>query len=293
MFGVPLFLRSRRGITPTAFGTALFSKASLLLADWTARAMRSKAARGGAGHVRLGALQVALPELVPRTLARLRAEQPGSRCWCRRASDVLLAALGRGELDCVLGRMTWQMESGGFRWEVLYDEPVCLVARSGIPWRDAQDDAGMHGARWILPPREARCGRRSSTISSPIACRCRGRHRIGIGDDQRRADARHRHDRRHAADHGALPCGARPARDPALPSRLGLPPVGIAMRCRGVGIAGLCILPIDTPGGGTGTESDGGALAFVVCRHEARSTGRDRTLLIAAVPPRPCTASGH
>lgn len=159
MFGVPLFLRSRRGITPTAFGTALFSKASLLLADLDgARDEIESLARGGAGHVRLGALQVALPELVPRTLARLRAEQPGITMLVQEgASDVLLAALGRGELDCVLGRMTWQMESGGFRWEVLYDEPVCLVARVGHPLARMRKMTPECLARqeWILPPREA------------------------------------------------------------------------------------------------------------------------------------------
>ncbi|NTX43184.1 LysR family transcriptional regulator [Burkholderia cepacia] len=159
MFGVPLFLRSRRGITPTAFGTALFGKASLLLADLDgARDELDSLARGGVGRIRIGALQVALPVLVPQSLARLREEQPGITMMVQEgASDVLLTALAHGELDCVLGRMTRPVASDNFRWEVLYDEPVCVVARRGHPLARKRKITPECLARqaWILPPREA------------------------------------------------------------------------------------------------------------------------------------------
>lgn len=159
MFGVPLFDRSHRGITPTIFGTALFRKASLVLAELDgARDELDSLMSGASARIRVGVLQVVLPVLVPQTLARLRSEHPGITVMLQEgANDVLLTALSRGELDCVVGRLMPNSASTTFTREVLYDEPVCVVARIGHPLAGSTrvTPAALARQEWILPPSDA------------------------------------------------------------------------------------------------------------------------------------------
>lgn len=159
MFGVPLFLRSRQGTIPTDFGSSLLQKASLLLAELDgARDEIESLALGASGRLRIGAQQVALPLLVPQTLAQLRTRLPNVAVLIQEGgNDVLLAALGRGELDCVLGRLVAPIENSNFHPEVLYAEPVVVVARTGHPLTKTRQISPATLARqaWILPPREA------------------------------------------------------------------------------------------------------------------------------------------
>ncbi|MBU6494542.1 MAG: LysR family transcriptional regulator [Burkholderiales bacterium] len=159
MFGVQLFVRSRRGIAPTEVGAALLRKASLLLAELDgARDEIESLTQGLSGRIRVGAQQVVLPLLVPQALAHLRATHPGITIELQEgANDVLYNALGRGEIDCVLGRLIRPAASSQYHWEVLHEEPVCVVARVGHPLAGARRISASVLARqaWILPPREA------------------------------------------------------------------------------------------------------------------------------------------
>lgn len=159
MFGVPLFVRSRQGVTPTQFGSSLLQKATLLLAELdAARDEIESLALGTSGRLRVGAQQVVLPVLVPQALARLRMEYPNIAVLVREGGiDTLLTALERGELDCVLGRLMLSSATGNFRTEVLYDEPVCVVARVGHPLAKVRriTPALMASQSWIVPPRDA------------------------------------------------------------------------------------------------------------------------------------------
>ncbi len=156
MFGVPLFERSRRGISPTTFGVALLRKAELLLADLDSARDEIESLRHGAtGRVRVGVLQVAIPVLLPRAFAHLQALHPRISMLLQEGqNDTILAALARGELDCVLGRMAEDALPAAMRWEVLYQEPVCIAARSGHPLaRYKRITAAMLAEfPWIMPP---------------------------------------------------------------------------------------------------------------------------------------------
>ncbi|WP_373377319.1 LysR substrate-binding domain-containing protein [Cupriavidus nantongensis] len=160
MFGVHLFIRSARGIAPTEFGTALLRKAELLLSDLdSAREEIDSLVQGAAGRIRVGALQVALPALLPRAFAQLRSTYPRISFLLQEgASDVLLTALARGELDCVLGRVAPEIPPTElFSTEILYEEPVCVAARVGHPLADTDSVTPEVLARqeWILPARDA------------------------------------------------------------------------------------------------------------------------------------------
>ncbi|PTN42544.1 LysR family transcriptional regulator, partial [Achromobacter xylosoxidans] len=69
----------------------------------------------------------------------------------------LLAGLARGELDCVLGRLMLDATQPVFRTEVLYEEPICVVARVGHPLAKSTRITAAALARqdWILPPPQA------------------------------------------------------------------------------------------------------------------------------------------
>lgn len=159
MFGVPLFVRSRRGIVPTAFGHALASKTDVLLADLAgARNEIAALAAGARGRIRVGVQPVALPVLVPRAIQRMRGDHPGVTVMLHEgAHDSLLASLARGELDCVLGRLMLGAAQAVFRTEVLYDEPICVVARTGHPLARSSriTPAALARQDWILPPPDA------------------------------------------------------------------------------------------------------------------------------------------
>ncbi|VCU68447.1 HTH-type transcriptional regulator GbpR [Pigmentiphaga humi] len=158
-FGVPLFIRSRRGIAPTPYGTALVQKAGVLLADLEgAREEIAAITRGAKGRVRAGVLQVAQSVLVPRALARMHEENPGVTVMLHEGtSDLLLAGLARGELDCVIGRLMQGSAQTAFRTEVLYEEPIYIVARVGHPLARSTRITAATLARqaWILPPPDA------------------------------------------------------------------------------------------------------------------------------------------
>ena len=159
MFGVPLFVRSHRGVVPTEYGGALLQKAALLLADLdSARDEIESMTRGASGRLRVGLMQVSLPLLLPVAFKRLRTESPRISLRLHEgASGALLAAVARGELDCVVGRIDHDSSVGGIAWERLYEEPVCVAARVGHPLarRQRVTAAMLAQHEWILPTRGA------------------------------------------------------------------------------------------------------------------------------------------
>lgn len=106
-FGTALFERSRRGVTLTECGRALAIRAEYLLND-IARAYEEIAAigKGTLGSLRVGVLPVAESALLPKSLMALHRIAPALRIRIHEGtSPALLAALRRGEIDCMIGRL--------------------------------------------------------------------------------------------------------------------------------------------------------------------------------------------
>ncbi|MCL4799025.1 MAG: LysR family transcriptional regulator [Burkholderiales bacterium] len=158
-FGVTLFERTRRGVAPNACGRTVVERARLMLGVLEGTGEAVAAIAGGAvGSVSVGVYAVAAPVLLPRAVTSLRQRGSLIRVRLEEGSpEVLLSALHRGALDCVVGRVTADERSADLALEPLYDEPITVVCgpdhplarRRRIRWSDTAE------YDWILPPPRA------------------------------------------------------------------------------------------------------------------------------------------
>lgn len=157
-FGVRLIERSGRGIRLTASGTALAQRARAMLNDLSAASEEMTAIeRGIIGKVRVGALPVAEAVIIPATLLRLRSSAPSLSIQIEEGTRaVLMNALRRGEIDCVIGRLD-KAEDRGFQVETLMALPVTVVAsrkhrlarKRSVSWRE------LASYPWLMPQEQA------------------------------------------------------------------------------------------------------------------------------------------
>jgi len=157
--GLPLFERHARGLRPTPHGQALLAharriEAQLVRASTDMRALRD----GGAGRVVIGASGAAASEAAPLAALAIMETMPDIRIGMVEGTmDTLLELMAQGDLDIVIGRtMTNGIDESSIRSEILYVEPIVLVARpnhplferpAGVDWQELQK------YRWIVWPR--------------------------------------------------------------------------------------------------------------------------------------------
>lgn len=155
MLGVELFRRGKAGMRPTLYGETLHRHVNVILAD-TARMEEDifAVSRGARGTVRVGVLPSLAPGLLTRAVALMMEEHPQVRVTVKEgATNELLTALSRNELDLVFARIIDERVAGSFRAEVVYDEPFAIVCRRGHPMtrRSARSYRTLAKARWVLP----------------------------------------------------------------------------------------------------------------------------------------------
>lgn len=126
----------RRGIQGfTVAGELLLAHALRVLEALEASAQAVMPASGARPErLRIGALPSVAPSLLPPALAALRERLPSLQVQVQSgANAALLDALRAGELDLVAGRMSDPQHMAGLTFELLYTEPLALVARPGHP----------------------------------------------------------------------------------------------------------------------------------------------------------------
>ncbi|MCB5364343.1 LysR family transcriptional regulator [Pusillimonas sp. CC-YST705] len=156
--GLPLFERHARGLVPTTHGDVLIAHASRIQAQLDRAAVDMSVLRfGGAGRVVVGASGAAASEAAPRAVLALAQRMPDLRVDLMEGTmDRLLALLAGGDVDIVIGRTASiaEADAANIRSEVLYVEPIDLVARPDHPlfsqpqvgWED------IERYRWIVWP---------------------------------------------------------------------------------------------------------------------------------------------
>jgi DNA-binding transcriptional LysR family regulator len=156
IFRAPLFERGKRGVVPTECGRALIGRAQLVLNDLhSAKDEIAAIASGAIGRVRVGVLPVADTRLLSTTLLALRKTAPALAVQIEDGTrEVMLNALRRGEIDCVIGRLDAGAADGGLHIEKLIESPVAIIVSSShalarkrrLSWTD------LLPYPWILPP---------------------------------------------------------------------------------------------------------------------------------------------
>lgn len=154
--GVALFERSSRGVAPTLYGEIIIRHAKLILSQLRhASEELLSLQEGTTGKIAVGTLLAAAPTLLPRSIALLKKERPNIIISVvEGTNDKLMPMLRVGDLDLVLGRLPEYREREGLTQEVLYYEPVCIVARRDHPLANRTDltMADLADQEWILPP---------------------------------------------------------------------------------------------------------------------------------------------
>ncbi|MEQ8441257.1 MAG: LysR substrate-binding domain-containing protein [Alphaproteobacteria bacterium] len=155
-FDTKLFDRSRRGVVPTDAGSALIMRAKIILHDLTAaKEELSLLSSHPGGIVSVGAFAVATPVLLPLALIEVRSRYQDILVTVQEGSnDSLLPALSRGEIDCVIGRMTETIPDT-LTWQTLYFEPVRVVCgpQNRLLDNPSVSISDVAGHSWIMPHR--------------------------------------------------------------------------------------------------------------------------------------------
>jgi DNA-binding transcriptional LysR family regulator len=133
--GLPLFERHARGLRPTKYGSALIEHARRIEAHLdTARDDMQLMREGGAGQVTIGFAGASSVDTVPMAVLKVREKLPSAHVrLLENKIETLMDALSAGEMDVVVGPSEMTSPDPLVRSEILYAEPIYLVARSGHP----------------------------------------------------------------------------------------------------------------------------------------------------------------
>lgn len=113
LFGTVLFDRGRAGMIPNRVGEALISRANALLNDIDRTSDEIEAiAAGHIGSLRLGVIAFIAPDMITQTLNRLAEENVSLATEIHEGTtQPLVAQLMAKELDCVIGRYSFEHEA--------------------------------------------------------------------------------------------------------------------------------------------------------------------------------------
>ena len=158
LFGAPLFVRSARGMTPTALGELVLARAQTMLADLDHWALDIEAAgRERAAHLHIGVIPFVPGRMLARAIDGTRPRgQRISATLHEDTSDHLLQRLRDHELDCVIGRTSAILDMSGLRHTVLYQQEPRLIAHRRLAARLARKPlrwAELTELDWVLGAR--------------------------------------------------------------------------------------------------------------------------------------------
>lgn len=133
--GTKLVERGRLGAQLTHDGEAFLAHAvNVLKALQTAGSAVGSEQVAESESVQVGALPSVAPDLIPAALHAFRRLRPHARVVIHTAANApLLEMLKSGSVDFVLGRMADPVMTVGLSFELLYMEPLLLVAKPDHP----------------------------------------------------------------------------------------------------------------------------------------------------------------
>jgi DNA-binding transcriptional LysR family regulator len=162
-FGLRLLDRGRGGIEPTVYGNALTARARVIF-DELKHGVDELAflADPSEGSLRIGITESVAAGLLPAVVERFSREQPRIRL---DVAQTVISKLHYGELrdrsiDLMLSRIPSPFNEADLEAEVVYDDPVVVVASRRSKWARMRKLklADLAGERWILPPSDTMPG---------------------------------------------------------------------------------------------------------------------------------------
>ena len=130
MFGVPLFDRSVRGMTPTPLGAVVLARARALVHDLGHLVQEMEAvAAGHAAHLHIGVIPFVSGQMLSAAIGRTLPQGRQLTATIHEGQGpALLRQLRDHTLDVVVGWATPSVDLGQIDFEVLYHQPPRLIA---------------------------------------------------------------------------------------------------------------------------------------------------------------------
>ena len=146
-----LFVRTSRGVRLTEAGRLFAARAAVIQAELGKVREDLAELRGHAeGTASIGIGPAVIP-VVPRAIARFRAERPNTRVSLREGTrDVLLPLVRDGSLDFAIAERGPAPVDGGLAARPLWQADIVIVARRGHPLAGATSLAQLVPASWLM-----------------------------------------------------------------------------------------------------------------------------------------------
>jgi DNA-binding transcriptional LysR family regulator len=162
---VQLLERTPQGIAPTHYGTALLKWAIAVMDDLRQATREIDVLRDpAAGEVRIGSTEPMVAGFVGAVIDRLSRRHPRLVFRVTQAPALTLQYrdLREREVDLILGRMLAPVADADLDSEVLFDDPLLVVAGSANRWVRRRDIGPQEllDQPWVLPPDDTFAGAR-------------------------------------------------------------------------------------------------------------------------------------
>lgn len=153
-----LFERQPQGVSPTPYCHLLVRHTKLAFAQ-IRHAIDDIASINGVtqGRLVIGTLPYTRTVLTPKAINQLLQDHPQLDVATQEGPyDVLEAGLRSGDIDLIVGATRPQDEGADVRTEVLFEDRLAVIARSGHPLmtRKTTRLEDLQGAHWVLPAAE-------------------------------------------------------------------------------------------------------------------------------------------
>ncbi|MCE4069515.1 MULTISPECIES: LysR family transcriptional regulator [Pseudomonas] len=150
--GVPLLVRSNRGVTVTAYGERLVSMARLVTEEVRRARDEIDTLKGeAAGRVAIGVSPVTPSRAFANCFKRYRELYPSVQLQIFELRSVqLFEGLKEGRLDLVLTTQPAQEVAAGQVWHELAPQPSALAVRKGHPLAGARSLHELLDQEWLL-----------------------------------------------------------------------------------------------------------------------------------------------
>lgn len=152
--GVPLILRTARGVQLTAFGQQLRVRAHLIVSEMRRAEDDIEQMKGaGAGSVSAAITPTAALSILPQAYRAFRRQMPdASVTFIEGFPGVAMPRLRDGSLDFVVAVVVAEHIAPEFDHIALYESRSVIVGRADHPLRHCTSLAELSEAEWLLNP---------------------------------------------------------------------------------------------------------------------------------------------